>query len=39
VKFTEWTAGGEMCHPAFVGSREYEKPKDVVFEKEERRCK
>jgi bifunctional non-homologous end joining protein LigD len=39
VKFTEWTAGGEMRHPAFLGLREDKKLKDVVLEKEERRSK
>ena len=34
VKFTEWTSGGEMRHPAFLGLREGKKPMDVVFEKE-----
>jgi hypothetical protein len=33
-KFTEWTAAGEMRHPAFLGLREDKKPKDVVLEKE-----
>jgi len=33
-KFTEWTSGGEMRHPAFLGLREGKKPMDVVFEKE-----
>jgi bifunctional non-homologous end joining protein LigD len=35
VKFTEWTSGGEMRHPAFLGLREDKKPTDVVLEKEE----
>ena len=39
VKFTEWTSGGEMRHPAFVGLREDKKPKDVVLEREEHRSK
>jgi bifunctional non-homologous end joining protein LigD len=39
VKFTEWTAGGEMRHPAFLGLREDKKPVDVVLEKEEHRSK
>jgi hypothetical protein len=34
VKFTEWTAAGEMRHPSFLGLREDERPKDVVREKE-----
>jgi len=33
VKFTEWTAAGEMRHPAFVGLRNDKKPEDVVVEK------
>jgi bifunctional non-homologous end joining protein LigD len=39
VKFTEWTSGGEMRHPAFLGLREDKKPMDVVLEKEQRRNK
>ena len=39
VKFTEWTSGGEMRHPAFLGLREDKKPMDVVLEKEQRRTK
>ena len=38
VKFTEWTSGGEMRHPAFLGLREDKKPMDVGLE-EERRTK
>jgi bifunctional non-homologous end joining protein LigD len=34
VKFTEWTAAGEMRHPAFLGVREDKRPQDVVREKE-----
>jgi bifunctional non-homologous end joining protein LigD len=34
VKFTEWTAAGEMRHPSFLGLREDKKPDDVVIEKE-----
>jgi bifunctional non-homologous end joining protein LigD len=37
VKFTEWTSGGEMRHPAFLGLREDKKATDVVVEKEQRR--
>ena len=37
VKFSEWTGGGEMRHPAFLGLREDKKPADVVLEKEEHR--
>jgi bifunctional non-homologous end joining protein LigD len=33
VKFTEWTATGEMRHPAFIGLRHDKKPEDVVLEK------
>jgi bifunctional non-homologous end joining protein LigD len=32
VKFTEWTAGGEMRHPAFMGLREDKKATDVIRE-------
>lgn len=35
VKFTEWTSGGEMRHPAFLGLREDKKATDVVLETEE----
>jgi bifunctional non-homologous end joining protein LigD len=34
VKFTEWTAAGEMRHPSFLGLREDKRPRDVVREKE-----
>jgi bifunctional non-homologous end joining protein LigD len=37
IKFTEWTSGGEMRHPAFLGLREDKKPMDVVLEKEQHR--
>jgi bifunctional non-homologous end joining protein LigD len=37
VKFTEWTSGGEMRHPTFLGLREDKKAMDVVLEKEEQR--
>jgi bifunctional non-homologous end joining protein LigD len=37
VKFTDWTSGGEMRHPAFRGLREDKQPMDVVLEKEQRR--
>jgi ATP-dependent DNA ligase len=33
VKFTEWTAAGEMRHPSFLGVREDKRPQDVVREK------
>jgi bifunctional non-homologous end joining protein LigD len=39
VKFTEWTSGGEMRHPAFLGLRKDKKPLEVVLEKEQRRPK
>lgn len=32
VKFTEWTTGGEMRHPAFIGMREDKRPEEVVRE-------
>lgn len=32
VKFTEWTASGEMRHPAFMGLRDDKKPGEVVRE-------
>src|SRR5688572_18803153 len=34
VKFTEWTAAGEMRHPAFLGVREDKRAEDVVRETE-----
>jgi bifunctional non-homologous end joining protein LigD len=34
VKFTEWTAAGEMRHPAYLGMREDKRPEEVVREKE-----
>jgi bifunctional non-homologous end joining protein LigD len=34
VKFTEWTAAGEMRHPAYLGLREDKRPQDVVRELE-----
>jgi bifunctional non-homologous end joining protein LigD len=34
VKFTEWTSGGEMRHPAFLGLRDDKKADDVVLERE-----
>jgi bifunctional non-homologous end joining protein LigD len=37
VKFTEWTADGEMRHPAFLGLREDKRAEEVVREKETRR--
>ena len=37
VRFTEWTAGGEMRHPSFLGLRQDKKPADVVLEKEQSR--
>jgi bifunctional non-homologous end joining protein LigD len=32
VKFTEWTADGEMRHPVFLGLRADKKALDVVRE-------
>jgi bifunctional non-homologous end joining protein LigD len=32
VKFTEWTSGGEMRHPVFLGLRTDKKASDVVHE-------
>ena len=32
VKFTEWTAVGEMRHPAYLGLREDKRPEDVIRE-------
>jgi bifunctional non-homologous end joining protein LigD len=32
VKFTEWTEGGEMRHPVFLGLRTDKKPTDVIRE-------
>jgi bifunctional non-homologous end joining protein LigD len=32
VKFTEWTEGGEMRHPVFLGLRTDKKPTEVVRE-------
>jgi bifunctional non-homologous end joining protein LigD len=34
VKFTEWTAAGEMRHPVFLGLREDKRSEDVVRERE-----
>ena len=34
VKFTEWTTGGELRHPAFPDLREDKRAADVVMEKE-----
>lgn len=33
LKFTEWTAGGNMRHPVFLGLREDKNPKEVHKEK------
>ena len=33
VKFAEWTAGGEMRHPAFIALRDDKKPEEVVVER------
>jgi bifunctional non-homologous end joining protein LigD len=37
IKFTEWTSGGEMRHPAFLGLRDDKKALDVVLEEEQHR--
>jgi bifunctional non-homologous end joining protein LigD len=34
VKFTEWTAGGEMRHPVYLGLRADKQPSEVVLERE-----
>lgn len=34
VKFTEWTAAGEMRHPVYLGLREDKQAQDVVRERE-----
>jgi bifunctional non-homologous end joining protein LigD len=39
VKFTEWTAAGEMRHPVFLGLREDKLAEDVVREKESTRTR
>ena len=33
VAFTEWTAGGKLRHPSFLGLREDKAPEDVVRER------
>jgi len=33
VKFTEWTARGEMRHPAFLGLRDDKRAADVIMER------
>jgi bifunctional non-homologous end joining protein LigD len=33
VKFTEWTAAGEMRHPVFLGLRDDKRPEEVIMEK------
>jgi DNA ligase D-like protein (predicted ligase) len=33
IGFTEWTAGGKLRHPRFLGLRTDKKPRDVVREK------
>ena len=37
VKFTEWTASGEMRHPVYLGLRADKKAKDVILEQEKSR--
>lgn len=37
IKFTEWTAAGEIRHPAYLGLREDKRAEDVVREMETRR--
>ena len=32
VRFTEWTASGNIRHPTFLGSRPDKDPRDVVRE-------
>src|SRR5262249_34371194 len=32
LRFTEWTAAGEMRHPVFLGLREDKRPENVVME-------
>lgn len=34
VKFTEWTQGGEMRHPVYLGLRTDKRPEDVILEKQ-----
>lgn len=34
IRFTEWTAAGEMRHPAYLGLRQDKRPGHVVREKE-----
>ncbi len=36
VKFTEWTTGGEMRHPAFVGLRDDKSALQVIREREKK---
>lgn len=36
VKFTEWTASGEMRHPVYLGLRADKNAKDVVLEREKK---
>jgi ATP-dependent DNA ligase len=32
IGFTEWTAGGKLRHPRFLGLRDDKRPEDVVRE-------
>jgi bifunctional non-homologous end joining protein LigD len=32
IGFTEWTAGGKLRHPRFLGVRDDKRPEDVVRE-------
>jgi bifunctional non-homologous end joining protein LigD len=32
IGFTEWTAGGKLRHPRFLGLRDDKRPEDVVSE-------
>jgi ATP-dependent DNA ligase len=32
IGFTEWTAGGKLRHPRFLGLRDDKRPQEVVWE-------